>query len=144
MINGKFAAGLVMISIALVAMTLLDRRVRDVPARDRPGLQRRSSGSSIWVLITIVYVAFWLALGTLLSVIFRRAATAALVGFGLWLVVTIFGGLITSLVGGLSPRRRAPRPSMQALSAAQLQQFITRLLPSTLYREARSWSSTRR
>ena len=36
----------------------------------------------LWVLVTIVYVAFWLAFGMLLSVVVRRAATSALVGFG--------------------------------------------------------------
>ena len=82
--------------------------------------------------LAILAAAFWLALGTLLSVIFRRAATAALVGFGLWLVVTVFGGLITSVLGGLLAPSANATTVDQALSAAQLQQFITRLLPSTL------------
>ena len=134
-INGKFAAGLIMISIALVAMTLLIAgfglfRLGIVP----------TSGEvlriGVWVAITILYVAFWLALGTLLSVLFRRAATAALVGFGLWLVVTIFGGLITSLVGGLIASSSSATTVDAALQAAQVQQLVDRLLPSTLYREA--------
>ncbi len=124
-----------MISIALVALTLLVAgfgmfRLGIVPA------STEIVRIVVWVAITIVYVAFWLALGTLLSVIFRRAATAALVGFGLWLVVTIFGDLITSVLGGLIAPSAGATTVDQALSAAQLQQFITRLLPSTLYREA--------
>jgi ABC-2 type transport system permease protein len=134
-VNGKFAAGLAMISIALVAMTLLVAgfgmfRLGIVP----------TSGEvvriAVWVAITILYVAFWLALGTLLSVVFRRAATAALVGFGLWLVVTIFGSLITSLVGGLVASSSSATTVDAALQAAQVQQLVDRLLPSTLYREA--------
>jgi ABC-2 type transport system permease protein len=134
-INGKFAAGLIMISLALVAMTLLIAgfglfRLGIVP----------TSGEvlriAIWVVITILYVAFWLALGTLLSVLLRRAATAALVGFGLWLIVTIFGGLITSLVGGLIASSSTATTVDAALQAAQVQQLVDRLLPSTLYREA--------
>jgi ABC-2 type transport system permease protein len=91
---------------------------------------------ALWVVVTILYVAFWLALGLLLSVVFRRAATAALVGFGLWLIVTIFGGLITSLVGGLIASSSSATTVDAALRAAQVQQLVDRLLPSTLYREA--------
>jgi len=134
-INGKFAAGLAMISIALVAMTLLVSgfglfRLGIVP----------TSGEvvriGVWVAITILYVAFWLALGTLLSVVFRRAATAALTGFSLWLIVTIFGSLITSLIGGIVASTSAATTVDAALQAAQTQQLIDRLLPSTLYTEA--------
>lgn len=134
-INGKFAAGLAMIALVLVAMTLLVAgfglfRLGIVP----------TSGEIVriaaWVAITILYVAFWLALGTLLSVVFRRAATAALVGFGLWLLVTIFGSLITSLAGGLIASTSSATTVDAALQAAQVQQLVNRLLPSTLYREA--------
>ncbi len=52
---------------------------------------RRSSAIVIWLLATFLYVALWLAFGLLLSVVIRRAATSALVGFGSWLLVTIFG-----------------------------------------------------
>ena len=54
-----------------------------------------------WVAATFLYVALWLAFGLLLSVVIRRAATAALVGFGVWLLVSIFGGLITTILTGL-------------------------------------------
>ena len=42
----------------------------------------------------------WLAFGMLLSVLVRRAATSALIGFGIWFAITFFGGLITGIVGG--------------------------------------------
>ena len=50
--------------------------------------------------------------------------------------MTVFGGLITSVLGGLIAPASGATTVDQALSSAQLQQFITRLLPSTLYREA--------
>jgi ABC-2 type transport system permease protein len=87
-----------------------------------------------WVVVTFLYVALWLAFGLLLSVLVRRAATAALIGFGIWLLVTIFGQLITTLVGGLlTPAADASADTV--LSSLQLQQFIERLLPSTLYQD---------
>ncbi len=134
-INGKFAAGLAMISLALVAMTVLIAGF----GLFRLGLVPTSGEIvriGVWVGITILYVAFWLALGTFLSVVFRRAATAALVGFSLWLIVTIFGGLITSLIGGLVASTSSATTIDAALRAAQIQQLISRLLPSQLYQEA--------
>ena len=62
------------------------------------------------------------------------AATSALVGFGVWLVVTIFGQLITKLVQGLfAPAANATAD--QILGSYQAQEMVTRVLPSTLYRE---------
>ena len=50
--------------------------------------------------------------------------------------MTIFGDLITSLVGSIvAPDTNASDVGV-ALAANQTQEFISRLLPSTLYREA--------
>ena len=45
-INGKFAAGLAVIGLVLVAVVAAHRRLRHAPARDRARRPRRSSGSS--------------------------------------------------------------------------------------------------
>jgi ABC-2 type transport system permease protein len=90
-----------------------------------------------WVLVTFLYVALWLSFGLLLSVVIRRAATSALVGFGVWLLFTIFGQLIVTLVQGIfAPASNATAD--QVLGSYQTQEWITRILPSTLYREISS------
>jgi len=134
-INGKFVAGLAVIALVLAAVLLVISgfgllRLGIVPA-----------GSEIirlvaWYLLTVLYVALWLAFGLLLSVTISRAATSALVGLGVWLFVAVpyFGQLLVSLVGGvLLPANGDPN---QILGAASAQQFLLRLLPSTLYSEA--------
>ena len=132
-INGKFAAGLAVIGLVLVSVVLFISgfgmlRLGIIPA-----------GSEVvrlvaWVLVTFLYVALWLSFGLLLSVVIRRAATSALVGFGVWLVVTIFGQLITKLVQGLfAPASNATAD--QILGSYQAQEMVTRILPSTLYQE---------
>jgi ABC-2 type transport system permease protein len=132
-INGKFAAGLAIIGLVLVAVVAIISafgllRLGLVPA---PVELLRII---LWVLLTFIYVAFWLAFGMLLSVLVRRAATSALVGFGAWLLLTFFGGLITSLIGGfVAPLSGSNSEILQNLGA---QQMISRLLPDTLYREA--------
>ena len=132
-INGKFAAGMAVIGLVLLAVVGFIAgfgmlRLGIVPHESE--VERLVS----WLLVTFLYVGFWLSFGLLLSVIVRRAATAALIGFGVWLLVTIFGQLITSIVGVvLKPAADASPATI--LGNAQIQQFIERLLPSTLYRE---------
>jgi ABC-2 type transport system permease protein len=130
-INGKFAAGMAVIGLVLVTVIGLIAgfgmlRLGIVP-----------HGAEIvrlivWVGVTFVYVALWLAFGLLLSVVVRRAATAALIGFGVWLLVTVWQ-LITTLVSGLIRPRAAPAPMPS--SARSSSSSSSRALPSTLYRE---------
>jgi ABC-2 type transport system permease protein len=135
-INGKFVAGLAVIGLVLVSVVLVISgfgmlRLGIVPASQE--IVRLIA----WVLVTFLYVALWLSFGLLLSVVIRRAATSALVGFGVWLLVTIFGQLITTLVSGiLAPAANATAD--QVLGSYRAQEWVTRILPSTLYREISS------
>lgn len=136
-VNGKFAAGLLVVSLVFVALTGLVVGF---------GMFRLGVGPTpseilrivAWLLVTIVYVGFWLAFGTLLSVVFRRAATSALVGFGAWIGISFFGTLITSLVAGFLAPAGSNATVEQTLQNAQLSDFLGRLLPSTLYSEVTS------
>jgi len=134
-INGKFAAGLTVITLVLTAVVgviagfgLL--RLGIVPAASEV------IRIVAWLFLTIVYVSLWLAFGLLLSVVLRRAATSALIGFGVWILVTVFGGLLVGLIAGIVAPLPAGGGPDDVLASAGLQQLITRLLPSTLYQEA--------
>jgi ABC-2 type transport system permease protein len=132
-VNGKFVAGLAIIGLVLVAIVAIISafgllRLGLVPA---PAELLRII---LWVLLTFIYVAFWLAFGMLLSVLVRRAATSALIGFGAWLLLTFFGGLIVSLIGGFIAPLTGTTDEILRNNA--LQESIRRLLPDTLYREA--------
>ena len=96
-INGKFVAGLAVIGVVLLAVVGVIAgygifRLGIVPESEE--VVRLVA----WIAVTFVYVGLWLAFGLLLSVLVRRAATSALIGFGVWFVLTIFGGLITDIV----------------------------------------------
>jgi ABC-2 type transport system permease protein len=66
--------------------------------------------------------------------VIQRAATAALVGFGVWLLLTIFGQLIVTLVSGIfTPASNATVE--QQLGSVQAQEWVARILPGTLYQE---------
>ena len=130
-INGKFVAGLSVILIVLLAVVGVISgfgilRLGIVPSADE--ILRLVA----WLLVTAVYVGLWLAFGLLLSVVIRRAATSALVGFGAWFLLVIFGGLIVDLVAKTISPITAPTIDA-ALPQAQLQKLITNLLPGNLY-----------
>ncbi len=132
-VNGKFAAGLAVIAIVVGVVIGVIAAFGII----RLGIVPTASEALrlvLWLLVTFVYVSFWLAFGMLLSVVVRRAATSALIGFGAWLLFTIFGGLISQLVGGfLAPLTGTVEEQVHNV---QVQETITRLLPDTLYREA--------
>ena len=133
-INGKFAAGLAIISLVLAIVVAVTAalgifRVGIIPSPEE--LLR----IVVWLLVTIIYVAFWLAFGLLLSVVTRRAATSAIVGFGVWFLLVPFGRfLVTFVLAFLSPTTNDLTESN--LAAINLNTFILRLIPTTLYNEA--------
>jgi ABC-2 type transport system permease protein len=83
--------------------------------------------------VTVLYVGLWLAFGMLLSVVIRRAATSALVGFGTWLFVAMpfIGPLLVSLLGTFL----ASGASTEAEYRSTIQ-WVARLLPGQVYAEA--------
>jgi len=132
-INGKFAAGLAVIGVVLLAVVGIVAgfgifRLGITPAPEE--ILRLVA----WILVTVVYVGLWLAFGLLLSVVFRRAATSALIGFGVWFLFTTFGPLILNFIAtAVSPVTGSTVP--QQIGQLQTQQFISRLLPGQLYSE---------
>jgi len=136
-INGKFVASLVAITLVLLSVVLLISgfgllRLGIVPEWSEV------LRLIVWFVVTIAYVAVWLAFGLLLSVVVHRAATAALIGFGVWMAVAMFGRFLLNLVlGAIAPVNDSTAID-KALGLYQLHAFVLRLLPTTLYSEASS------
>ena len=133
-ITGKFAAGLAAIMLVLVSVVLVISgfgiaRLGIVPAPSEVGR------IVAWLLFTIVWVSLWLAFGLLLSVVIRRAATAALVGFGVWLLLQIFGRLLVGVVTQVVAPYATAATVQDAVALKSLSDTITRIVPLTLYEE---------
>lgn len=132
-INGKFAAGLSVIGLVIVAGIGLIAAFGIIRLGVFPTAVELLR-IIVWVAVTIVYVAMWLSFGMLLSVLVRRAATSALIGFGVWFVVTFFGGLIIGLIGGFfAPLTGSDE---EVLRNNAFQETLSRLQPNILYSEA--------
>jgi ABC-2 type transport system permease protein len=134
-INGKFAAGIGMIAVALVATMLLVAGIGLLRIGIAPAAAEVAR-LAVWVVVTIVYVAVWLAFATLCSVLFRRAATSALVALGVWLAVSLFGVLLARLVAGFVDPSGATGSLTAQVSHAQLEQQLSVINPGTLYGQA--------
>jgi ABC-2 type transport system permease protein len=51
-----------------------------------------------FILLTVLYVAFWLSLAIMLSVKFKQATTSALTAIGIWLFFTIFYKIVVNMI----------------------------------------------
>ncbi len=84
--------------------------------------------SVVFLFVTIAYAGVWLALALLFSIVFRSAATAALVTLGLWLFLTvIWPALAPAIAEAVLP------PDQETLILGS--QFLSRISPSTLFAE---------
>ncbi len=134
-INGKFVAGIGAIALALAAVMAVVVSY---------GMLRLGVGPTTndvvrmlaFFVVAVVYIALWLALAVVLSVVTRRAATAALAGIAIWLVFTLFGGLIAGLVADTVHPVSATATTEAQLANARLELTVRRFSPSQLYQEA--------
>jgi ABC-2 type transport system permease protein len=133
---GKFLAGLVTLAISLIALWLLVVGLGLLLIGIPPGAEEIAR-SFVFLLVTIVYAGVWLALALLFSVVFRSAATAALITLGLWLLVTFIWPVLSGALAQIfvPPDPRYTALGLQTPATAQLEQILARFSPSTLYAE---------
>jgi len=83
-INGKFLAGAVTIAIMLTSLVMLvagiGLRMIGIPPTSEEAVRLMS-----FLIISVVYGAFWLGVAMLFSIFFRRVATSVLASIAVWL-----------------------------------------------------------
>jgi ABC-2 type transport system permease protein len=126
---GKFLAALATLAISLIALWLLVVGLGLVLLGVPPGGEEMLR-SLVFLGVTIVYAGVWLVLAMLASIVFRSAATAALVTLGLWLFLTVIWpalapGVIDIIAPGAGDATRLIGGEM-----------LSRLSPATLYSES--------
>ena len=134
-INGKFAAGIGAIALALGVLVVI------VSAYGALRLGLAPDGGDVvrivaFYVTAVAYVSFWLALALLLSVVCRRAATAAFAAIAIWLVLTLFAGLIAGVIADAVHPAPADASTEQVLDNARAELTVRRFSPDELYREA--------
>jgi len=104
---GKFLAGLITLAISLVTLWLLVIGLGLLLIGIPPGAEEIGRGF-LFLLVTIIYAGVWLALALLFSILFRSAATAALVTLGIWLFISfiwpVLAGAVAQIIVPPDPR----------------------------------------
>jgi len=88
-INGKFLAGVATLSIMMVSIVLLITGLGLNLVGVVPGMEEIWR-ILIYLVISIVYISFWLGVAMLFSIIFRSVATSALAAFAVWIFFSFF------------------------------------------------------
>jgi ABC-2 type transport system permease protein len=134
-INGKFLAGLVTLSILVASIVILvggmGLRMIGVPPTAEEILRLFA-----FIFVSIIYGAFWMALAILFSVFFKRIATSALASIAVWIFLFFFIPIIASVIGGaIVPIDQNSSLALQT-SHYEIVNTISRISPAILYGES--------
>jgi ABC-2 type transport system permease protein len=136
-INGKFLAGAITISIMLLAIVLLIsglglRLIGIVPGPEE--ILRLA----LYLVISIFYISFWLGISILFSVSFRSMATSALAAIACWILFSFAVPLVAApLADAISPvdqQTVASNPQL-LVQHEQTRKILSLFSPMTLYSE---------
>jgi len=125
---GKFVAGLFTLSISMIVLWLLVIGLGIVGLGVPPNAEEMAR-ALVLLVVTIAYGGVWLAVALLFSIVFRSAATAALVSLGLWLFMTILWPLFSPALAD------AVTTAGDVLGVLDTRQAFARLSPSVLFNE---------
>ena len=134
-INGKFLAGLTTIAIMLASMILIASgmglRMLGIPPSGEEVLRL-----VVFLLLSVVYGAFWLGLAILFSTFFRRVATSLLASIGIWLFFAFFMFMIASAVANMMVPIDQNTPKEIKWQHEQVAVMTMRASPTTLFGES--------
>jgi ABC-2 type transport system permease protein len=134
-INGKFVAGIGAIALTLACLIAIVGGYGAIRLGVGPSLGDLARLTAFFV-VAVVYISLWLALSLLLSVVCRRAATAALAAIAIWLVLTLFAGLIAGVIADSAHGVTADSTTEEVLANARLELNVRRFSPDQLYKDA--------
>lgn len=134
LLNAKFMAALIVISVMFFALGFLVMGLGLITIGIPPTAEEFLR-IIFFIMLSILYVAFWLNLSILFSVQFRQPATSALSGIAVWLFFTVFYGMIVNVITkAIEPSEMAP--TLQILRYEELKVTLLRIMPNQLFSEA--------
>jgi ABC-2 type transport system permease protein len=131
---GKFLGALFTLALVLAAIWLLVYGI-GLLGLGVPPTGQEVARSMLFLLATIIYGGFWIALALLFSTLFRQTATAALASIAVWLFFTAFWEILVSIAAqSLQPIQYGFLEEI--LAQAKLELVLSRISPNTLFVEA--------
>ena len=134
-INGKFLAGIVTLTIMVATMLLLvggyGLRMIGVPPNAEEIIRL-----FLYLFLIIIYGSFWIGLAILFSILFRRIAASLLVSITLWLFFSFFILMVAPAIANVLAPIAENSTEAVVIRNAELQQMLMRLSPGILFQEA--------
>jgi ABC-2 type transport system permease protein len=125
-INSKFLGALTVIFVAVFSLGFLVMGLGIISIGIPPTFDEFLR-IVVFLLLTCVYIAFWLNLGIVFSTLFRQSSTSALAGLSVWLFFTVFYSMILRIIANLF--------NSDPTSKEMLIVNLSRISPNYLYEE---------
>jgi ABC-2 type transport system permease protein len=134
-INGKFLAGVVMIAIIMVSIVLVITGLGLYVMGIVPGLEE------IWriivyLIISIVYISFWLGVAMLFSILFRSTATSALAALAVWIFFSFFVTIGANILANALATDTSEADAEAVVRRAKIVKTFVLVSPMQLYSDA--------
>jgi ABC-2 type transport system permease protein len=134
-INGKFLAGVITITIMLVSILLVVSGLGLALIGVVPGVEELWR-MVIYLIISIFYIAFWLGMSILFSILFRGIATSALATLAIWIFFSFFVPMGASVVAkAVVPGDISENPEM-LMKSIRIQRAVSLISPMQLYNDS--------
>jgi ABC-2 type transport system permease protein len=134
-VNGKFLAGVVMIGIMMVSIVLVITGLGLLVMGIVPGVEEIWR-IIIYLVISIVYISFWLGVAILFSILFRSTATSALAALAVWIFFSFFVTIGANIVATALASDAAADDPAAAVQQAQVVKAFKLISPMELYTDA--------
>ena len=135
-IIGKFLAGTALIAILVTASSVLTGAAGFLTTGLLPSGEEIAR-VAVYIIYTVLYISFWLALAVMFSVFCRHSATSALASIAVWVVFAVFMSLLAGFIANVMyPLNTEYQQAMNAFNNYHCQLTVNRLSPYYLYTEA--------
>lgn len=138
-INGKFLAGATVVTVMIISIVLVIAGFGLILLGVVPQVEEILR-IAVYVVISIFYIAFWLGVSILFSILFRSTATSALASVAAWILlsfVVFFGAsAVANAVAPVDQRRTTDLETV--MRNIQVSEAISLFSPMVLYTNATS------
>ncbi|MBF0100240.1 MAG: ABC transporter permease [Desulfobacterales bacterium] len=134
-INAKFLAGLTVVAIMMASIVLLISALGLIMIGVIPG-QEECVRIFIYLIVSIMYLAFWLEVAILFSILFRSVATSALAGLAMWIFFSFFISLGASAIANSLTVDANDNNSDALVLRTKIETTINLLSPMELYTDS--------
>ena len=134
-INGKFLAGVVMITVMMMSIVLVITGLGLLVMGIVPGMEEIGR-IIIYLVISIIYISFWLGVAILFSIIFRSTATSALAALAVWIFFSFFVSIGANVIADALASDASPENPTAVMQQAKVVKAFKLISPMELYTDA--------